>query len=482
MTPRTFRRRRLWPALFLLVSLLVAGCGGEDPPEAAGRVSARAVADGPPVILIGLDTVRGDFLGIAGTQPVKTPHMDALAADGVYFPRCQSTSPWTGPSFASIYTGLLPYHHGFLGGAYSRLDDRFTTLAEYCQADGYPTGGFITIGWLTQPYGMTQGYSEGQKLLDDDTGGSGPKVTREGLAFVRRNRGQPFFLFLHYFDAHAPYLPPAPFDEMYYQGDKSAPGTPINDFLTSDQNMALSGANQAQMYDWLEGVTDWRYPSLQYPAGVSYVDHHVGEVVAGLKAEGLYDEALIILVSDHGEHLGEHGLYFTHAIPFEEALRVPLIIKWPGGRFAGTRVETPVSTLDVLPTVLATLGRPTPPGIDGRDLTPVAADPAAPGQSLLIAEEGASVGKFIKTVREDDWKLMVIWVKGRARRNLFNLAEDPGETRDVSADHPAVLARLTARLDAVCSPEHPLAGTEPLPPRGVNAEELRKLKSLGYAR
>jgi len=465
-----------------VLMVLMAGCGGQDPDETAAAVPVRQVADGPPVILIGLDTVRGDYLHVAGMSAIKTPHMDALAADGVYFPHCQSTSPWTGPSFASIYTGLLPYHHGFLGGAYSRLGDRFTTVAEYCQADGYPTGGFVTIGWLTKAYGMTQGYDTGQKLVDDDTGGSGPKVTRAGLDFARSHRGRPFFMFLHYFDAHAPYLPPAPYDEMYYQGDKFAPGEPINDYLQSEENLALSGTNQGQMYDWLEGVTDWTYPSRQYPAGVSYVDSHVGDVVAGLKSQGIYDEALIILVADHGEHLGQHGLYFTHAIPFQEALRVPLIIKWPGGEFAGTRVETPVSTLDVLPTLLSVLGRAVPTDIDGRDLTPLAADPLAAGGSLLMAEEGASVGRFIKTVREGEWKLMVYWVQGVFHPTLYNLALDPGETRDVAAENPDVVARLRARLDAVFAPNHPLAGVEPLPPVMVNEAELQKLRSLGYAR
>jgi arylsulfatase A-like enzyme len=462
--------------ILLLLLIALVPTGGCAP---GSRESARAA--GPPILVLALDTLRGDHLGCGGRADIRTPHVDALAADGVYFRSCLSTFPWTGPAFASLYTGLLPHHHGYLGGAYSRLADEHETMAEILAARGYRTAAFVTIGWLTGAYGMDQGFEIGDKYTDGGRGEEAEIITRLGLEYARQHAGEPFFLFLHYFDAHAPYTPPAPFDRMYYEGDPYAPGEPLVDFLKSDRNQALNDGNQSEMYDWLDGVTDPAYPVRQYAAGVSYVDHQVGKVIAGLKELGLYDEMLIVLVSDHGEHLGEHGFHYTHAMPFLEVAHVPLIVKWPRGRHAGAVVGAPVSTLDVLPTLLEELGLPPRDDLDGRSLLPIVADPDAAVGRALIAEQGASPGKFCKTVLRWPWKLMLFSVNGEwLPPALFDLADDPGETRDVSADHPDAVAMLERELWRVLDRGRPLTAREPLPPRGVDEETRRRLRALGY--
>jgi arylsulfatase len=184
----------------------------------------------------------------------------------------------------------------------------------------------------------------------------GPLVTALGLATFDLPRDKPLFTFLHYFDAHAPYAPPPPFARMYYEGDERAPGVPVLDFLRSSANAAPN--RDGGMYDWLAGVTDLRFPAREYAAGVSYTDDHVGQIVAELKRRQRYDDTLIIVVADHGEHLGEHGLWFTHTLPYQETLHVPLLVKLPLCRAAGRLIDTPVSTLDLLPTLLDWLDLP----------------------------------------------------------------------------------------------------------------------------
>jgi len=470
-------KRKLACVLCLLLLPVACGDGGGGNRSSAPDASR-------PVILIGLDTLRGDHLHCAGLDWIETPHLDALAAAGVLFTDCLATAPWTGSSFASIFTGLLPYRHGFLGGKYGRLADEYDTLAELFQEAGYATAAYVTINWLTHDHGMAQGFAEGEKFDDGGRGEEAPLVTRRGLDFMRRNRNRPFFLFLHYFDVHAPYTPPPPFDRMYYDGDLRAPGEPLTDFLLSPANPVLRNPatyqHRAERYRWLEGVTDWLYPVRQYAAGVSFVDSHVGRVLAGLQELGLYDEALIVVVSDHGEHLREHGFHFTHALPYQEAIHVPLIMKWPHQQHAGSVVDDPVSTLDILPTILEVLGRPVPEGLDGRDVAPLVRGAGPAGSSLQIAEQGSHPQLYSKALVQQPWKLLLFCIEGRLYPTLYNLVDDPGELQDVAAGFPEVTSDLLERLWTVCDRGSPLTRAEPLPPRQRDPETVRKLRALGY--
>lgn len=459
------------PAQVLLIGLLATTCW------VAAGCGRHTEGANTPVIIIGLDTFRGDFIG---RDDVQTPNLDALISNSVYFPDCRSTSPWTGPSFASIFTGLLPYHHGFLGGKHLRLADKNVTVAEYFQDEKRPTAAFVTIGWLTSGFGMAQGYDTGTKIADHADGEASKEVVRRGLEFARQHEDESFYLFLHFFDAHAPYTPPAPFDGMYYHGDRDAPGPALVDFLKSDRNQVFNVANKAEMYDWLEGVTDMNYPIAQYAAGISYVDHMVGQAVAGLKQAGLYDKALIVVVGDHGEHLGEHQLYFTHSMPFEEAIHVPLIIKWPENEHAGVVVDKPVSTVDILPTLLAVTGRSRRAPMDGNDLTPRVVDPTADSAPVILAEEGAGADRFVKTLVVEPWKLTVYWFAGKRVPTLFDLTRDPGETTDVAADNPEVVERMMQRLGEIIDLDQPYTLAPALPPRSKSPETLKRLRSLGY--
>jgi len=471
------RLSRLPRVLFLFcltgAFMVMVGCGSDPAPS-------RPVVD-PPIILIGLDTVRGDYMGYAGAEGVATPHLDALASEGTAFLRCQSTAPWTGPSFASIFTGLLPYRHGFIGGLYAGLDSSLVTIPEILRGDGYNTASYVAVKWLTDKFGMTQGVKEHKAFFAGRKGGEAKEVTTKGLRFAQRYADGPLFMFLHYYDAHAPYDPPGNFDRMYYEGDERAPGDPLLDTIISDRNAISKEKRESGMYRWLDGVTDWVYPERQYAAEISFVDDHIGQVVEGLKKRQLYDEALIIVVGDHGEHMTEHDLYYTHALPYEEALHVPLIIKWPQGEFAGTVVDQRVSILDVLPTIMGARGRDIPEGLDGRDLFPLVLDPEADHSTTLVAEQGGP-RSFQKTYTEGDWKLFLSVEKGEITRRLFDLAVDPGELADVGPRYPDHLEDLTRKLWAVCDGEDKLVGRAPVGTDKVDDETREQLRSLGYIR
>jgi arylsulfatase len=281
----------------------------------------------------------------------------------------------------------------------------------------------------------------------------GPLVTALGRATFDLPRDKPLFTFLHYFDAHAPYTPPPPFARMYYEGDERAPGVPVLDFLRSSANAAPN--RDGGMYDWLAGVTDLRFPAREYAAGVSYTDDHVGQIVAELKRRQRYDDTLIIVVADHGEHLGEHGLWFTHTLPYQETLHVPLLVKLPLCRAAGRLIDTPVSTLDILPTLLDWLDLPAADG-DGRSLRDLVEGHDRDDASLLVAEQGSEPDDYSKSLTVWPWKLIYFRFPAGERYELYDLSQDPEERRDLAAQCPADLARLSARLWDLFEEQRPL--------------------------
>jgi len=454
----------LWTCLGLL-----GGCVRSD------RVAPPSAQ--PSVLLIGIDTMRADHLGAAGNDSIRTPHLDALARDGVRFAQARATAPWTLPSFASVFTGLWPGHHGAVGGDRTWLDSRHTTMAESFRAAGYAVEGVAAVDWLTGACNMDQGFqptSGPRPPADLDRPSMETWLAR---SFCERMGGRPFFFFLHYFDVHTPYTPPAPFDGMYYRGDPYAPGEPILDLLRSTRTRAPN--RDGDMYDFLAGVTDLAYPVKQYAAGVSYVDDHVGQVIARLRELGIYDDMLIIVLSDHGEHLGEHDLWFTHFLPYEETLRVPLIVKLPRNRHAGTVVAEPVSLADVLPTVLGEAGLAPADPLDGRDLGPLMAGRDR-GRSVIVSEQGTGPEQSCRTLQEGGWKLLVFRDGGAERQELYDLSRDPGERHDLWAAYPDTAARLRARRARLWRPDAPPPSRgEPAPP-ALDAAAKKRLRSLGY--
>jgi arylsulfatase A-like enzyme len=373
---RSFHRRphralRLWrrslPVLAGLFVVAVVGVEGgqwwQERQAVAGLPEPPANA--PNVLLIVVDTLRADHVGAYGYQRATTKNLDRLAGEGVLFENAIATSSWTLPSHASLLTGRYPYEHGAVR---NEFDDRHPTLSEYLRDRGYRTGAISanTI-WFTRGRGFGRGFVHfedffgsvgdmfartlyGRKIeayvlvplgFEDDPGRKrASHVTSAALRWIGTGRDRPFFLFLNYYDAHDPYLPPQPFRSRFSKVER--PGGRVN----SHRLRYYPKLTAEQLQEEVDA----------YDGGIAYADHHIGELLAGLKQRGLDENTIVVVTSDHGESFGEHGLMVHINGLYRETLHVPMIFRWPGRLPAGARVALPVSIATFPATILEILG------------------------------------------------------------------------------------------------------------------------------
>lgn len=434
----------------------------------------------PPIILLGLDTLRADHLGCYGNDWISTPHLDRFAESAVLFEDCASTSSWTLPAFASLFTGLLPQRHHAVGGPNRTLAPWVPTLAEALQVQGYRTRGLVAVDYLTEHFGMDRGFTQIESFVMGKVTGRLEHYQSKVFSHVASPPPAPWFLFVHYFDAHDPYLAPSPYHQMYYDGNRHLePEDPAHsaEVLYSDRNRISQ--DPRQRYKWLRGVKDLRFAEKEYASGVSYLDHHVGAVLDSLEHHGRFEDSIVVVVGDHGEHLTEHDVYFTHRFPYAECLQVPLMIRLPGGVEGGRRVEDPVSLVDVLPTLLELVGLPHEFPTDGVSLVG-----AMRGEELaeraLFAEFGGRPHNKVKAVWDDEFRLLEFNLKGRRWVELYDRRQDPRETTDLAAERPEKVEELTALLDLRFGPERRVLWEGEPDESELDPEVEARLRALGY--
>jgi len=475
--------------------------------------SCRAASRRPNVILISLDTLRADRLNAYGFDDHEvSPHIDALAEDGILFERAVTASPWTTPAHMSLLTSLNPSVHGITvsfqdlrkdlkaPGRVVTLSDSVVTLAEALAAEEMRTAAFTAGGTVDPRIGFGRGFESYDtsmlKLGDHNT----PAVAE----WLRVNAGgKPFFLFLHTFEVHAPYLRTRFLDEAL-PDDRSAPLKQAIDRMgriITTQNPVGRRVRRAQraLVRLLRAhqVYDAQVCEALYLGGVHRADQWIGSLVAELKRLEIYDDTLIILTSDHGEAFADHDptrFYDSHGHTlYEEMIRVPLVIKLPGQRHAGRRESRLTRLIDVMPTVLDLVGveRP-PPDMQGVSLRPLWDDPHARPPAFAISEALATRAER-KSIRTERHKL-VMWIDsetvqelGRASipaqpeaLELFDLEADPRETTNLLVDPilPASLdlaADLGLQLREAVSREGATPGETALDP-----ETVERLRGLGY--
>jgi arylsulfatase A-like enzyme len=365
-----FRGRAAWIAggiAGLLVRATVIAFGDaaavsvDDPPAVAARAS------GPNVVLITLDTTRADRGDPTGAHQVSTPTLDAIARDGARFERAYSQIPVTGPSHTTILTGHGPWEHGnLLNGLV--LPSAFPLLSEVLRSEGYATAAFVSGFVLEGELGFARGFD----VYDDDFDGTGAwrdtapgallamarrrfqpdhvlerrgdRTVEAALAWLERPRDRPFFLWVHLFDPHGPYTPPPPWDEQYYEGDPRDPG-----HHSMEQATGMAPYLRASV----EGITDAAWVQAQYEGEISFADQQAGRIIDAIRSE----DAVVVFTADHGESLGEHGVWFNHGDDvYGESTRVPLAIRWPTRIAAGTIMSSPVELTDVAATILDLVG------------------------------------------------------------------------------------------------------------------------------
>ena len=394
---------------------------------------------GPPnVLLITIDTVRADRIGAYGYAKAATPVMDRLAREGVRFADATTQAPLTGPAHAALLTGLYPARIGVRDNATTPVPDSATTAAELFKARGYRTGGFVGAFILTAPYGFAQGFdtfdadfpgfSDGLKLQVQRRGDA---VVDAALKWLEGGSTQPFFGWVHLYDAHAPYDAPAPFAVRF----KSSP----------------------------------------YDGEIAYVDACIGRLVSALEQSGRLDRTLIAVVADHGESLGEHGEAEHGMFLYESVLHIPWIMRLPARARTGTIVGGQVRTIDVLPTLAAIAGVPMP-RVDGESVAALIEGKTRRDAPTSFAETYYPKWHYgwseLKSVRDDRWKFI-----DAPKQELYDLRADPAERRNVSPDRSTLATGMSGELGRIDAGFGAAANTEAPKP---DADTLARLRSLGY--
>ncbi len=418
----------------VVLVLLAAGCG--QPPESPSP-RGPDIPGNPPVVLISIDTLRADRLPAYGYGGVATPAIDALRRDGVLFERAYSHIPLTLPAHTSLLTGLLPPEHGLRDNIGYTLDagriaaGEIPYLPAVLRQQGYATGAAVSSYVLRSKMGLDQGFDFYEDSIEFRTGtglGGLQRPGRETLdlarGWLREAAEGPFFFFFHIYEPHTPYRPPEPF-----------------------------ASRHASAYD----------------GEIAAADAVIGELLDELRRLEVYEPALIVLLSDHGEGLGDHGEDEHGVLLYATTLQVPLIVKLPGSRLAGASARAPVQLIDVFPTVARLLGLTLPDRLRGRSLLDFLAD--EPPERAIYAETSYPRLHF-------GWSELASLIDAEHHYiegpdpELYDLADDPGETRNVLRENRRVYAELR---DALAAIDRTLA-----PPAEVDEESRQALAALGY--
>ena len=391
------------------------------------------------LVVITLDTTRADRIGAYGVKgAATTPALDRIARDGVLFEDATSPAPLTLPAHCTLFTGRLPPGHGARENV-GALAARTPTLALALHARGYRTGAFVGSLVLARSRGLSRGFDVYDDHMSWSGGAAHPRrradaVVDRALGWISGTGSSPFFAWLHFYDAHAPYEATAPFDH-----------------------------------------TDAAH---RYEAAIASIDVQIGRLRAYLDQHDLTRRTILVVIGDHGEGLGEHG-ELTHGLfLYQSVLHVPFILRAPtvpGGR----RVRAAVSSADLTPTVLDLLGAPPIGNSDGRSLVPLILSPSQGAGPDVYAENVYPQRRFkwseMRAIRSGRLKLI-----DKTRPELYDLARDPDEAHDLSAEQPEVVARLArrlrgweARLDAHAAGDKGSAAPAP-------ADVRAGLMSLGY--
>ncbi len=455
-----------------LAALCALSCGRPAPPN---------------VVVITLDTTRADRLGAYGYGAARTPSFDRFAASGVLYEQAYSTAPWTLPSHASIFTGLLPMQHGAqttegepvgdLWYGVRPLADRFTTLAELFRDAGFQTAGVIGGPALGPELGVAQGFdyyeADFSQPLVKYAGKRAAFVADRAIALVDTFGEKPFFLFVNFFDPHAPYKPPAPWSEGLGETDDPAvaPGL-VTQAVRGDAPVPVDAIDPS-LRDGLARM------SAGYDAEIAYMDHHLGRLLAAIEASPRADATFVAITGDHGESFGEH-FYVSHgAHLYEHAIRVPFAVRRPArdgdGAEAGTRVAVPVENRRLFWMALDAAGIEPPAEAPrlSEDGGPLVTEVRRSSNTIRLF--GDFFDRDQRALYDPPWKLIE---DTRGDVQLYDLARDPAELRDRAETDPETRDRLAATLRAVEEAHPPLFEEEARAELGPDTEEA--LRALGY--
>ena len=411
--------------------------------EPLGHLPAGVRPGDLNLLLITLDTTRADRIHAYGFDGIETPNLDRLAREGVLFENAVAPAPLTLPAHSSIFTGAFPPAHGVRDNGGFFLDDKETTLAERLEAKGFTTGGFVGAYVLDHKWGIAQGFqtyfddfdlSKYQSLSLGSVDRPGNEVADKALSWLDKVGRSRFFGWVHFYDAHSPYTPPEPFKS--------------------------------------------RYSGHPYIGEIAFVDSQVGRLLAYLDEHDLARNTIVVVMGDHGESLGEHGESTHGFFVYQSTMHVPLLIRAPFDTMAGRRVADTVRSIDILPTALELLGVSTADKLEGASV--VSLMTGAKKELGLAAYSEAIYPRFhfgwsdLRAITAGRYKYVAA-----PRPELYDLQQDPGESRNIYPERQALGDRLNQELTALEARMSP-SGSAPKTAVEVDPEARERLAALGY--
>ncbi len=424
----------------------------------------------PNIIFISLDALRADHLSCYGYKRKTSPNIDSLATRGTLFNQAISQSSWTAASFCSIITSLYP-NHKIIEAGYS-LSSQGDNLIKLLKAEGYTTALFsnaepilnITFSDIKDTFDI---FNISQVMAD--------KVIESVNKWLNTDHQKPFFLWVHLFDTHWPYSAPSSYASEFLSDNlyphRNVPIAPTDGIKNEHYSFEVIPRHVAE-----NGITDTSYYIAKYDGGIKFSDEQIGKLLQTLHNKRLENNTLIILFSDHGESMTEHGFYFNHShFVYEDLIRVPLVVVFPN-RIPRKIIEQQVQLINIMPTVMETLGIKKNNYMEGKSLLPLIKGKVRQLDPYAFSE--TSYKPSPRCIRTESWKL--IYNRNRKPINeayeLYNLKEDPKELRNLIKEQPEISASLREQLDKWSQ----TAKTNLLEINDFSKGEKEKMKSLGY--
>lgn len=413
------------------------------------------------LVLISIDTLRADRLGCYGYPKPTSPALDKIASEGLLFENMYTPSPWTLPAHMSLLTGLYPSRHGVKSRG-TKLPNGVDTLAEVLSGHGFATAAVINYLYLDQRFGFAKGFDYYKQIPENQTTkGAASTINSLAKKLLLNRPDKPFFFFLHYFDVHSDYTPKDRYKKQFttpYQG--IADGSTIQ-LMAFRKGLVLLSQKDIQHFSDL------------YDGEIRQLDDELGKLFLFFKEQGLWEQTLLIVTSDHGEEFLEHGGVLHGQTQYQESIHVPMIMHGPGIP-KSKRIEGNSSLVDVMPTVLGMLGIETPDTLDGIDLQPTWGSSETKLPSRFIFAE-ADHHDIKRAVFHQHYKLHYDLLTKKSQ--LYDLTKDPNEKYDLADKDTSAANQLFSQLRQFMRVEN-----KGQPLEELSSEEINRLKSLGYTR